>query len=190
MSLTWLIGPAVVAAVIAAIVSVIGFLMNRATVRRMHTEMLAFDEKQAERRVTAEIALAKRKGDADIDLAEKKLAIDQALALWKRRVDLAEETLADFYRARAIIDDARSPVSLGGEGHTRQREPGETEEAARLFDSYYRTVERLTRLIQRIAGIQKRVLYKPLSSRHELASRLSRSPAICKVSDVRKARTK
>src|SRR5208283_3004562 len=35
----------------------------------------------------------------------------------------------------------------------------------------------LTRLIQLIAGIQKRVLYKPLSSRHELASRLSRSPA-------------
>src|SRR5208283_5780492 len=35
----------------------------------------------------------------------------------------------------------------------------------------------LARLIQRIAGIQKRVLYKPLSSRHELASRLSRSPA-------------
>src|SRR5208282_3843913 len=39
------------------------------------------------------------------------------------------------------------------------------------------SVSALTRLIQRIAGIQKRVLYKPLSSRHELASRLSRSPA-------------
>src|SRR5208337_1730862 len=37
--------------------------------------------------------------------------------------------------------------------------------------------DRLARLIQRIAGIQKRVLYKPLSSRHELASRLTRSPA-------------
>src|SRR5271166_6652591 len=39
------------------------------------------------------------------------------------------------------------------------------------------TPQPLARLIQRIAGIQKRVLYKPLSSRHELASRPTRSPA-------------
>jgi hypothetical protein len=55
------IAPAVVAALIAAVVSVIGFLMKRATVQKMHAERLAFEHEQAQRRTEAEIALAKKK---------------------------------------------------------------------------------------------------------------------------------
>src|SRR5579863_599381 len=109
MDLTSLIGPAVVAAVIASVVSVIGFLINRSTVRGMHAERLAFDREQAERRASAEIALTERKATADIALTEKRLALDRAFAAWKRQTEFAEEVLADFYQARDIIQSARSP---------------------------------------------------------------------------------
>jgi hypothetical protein len=53
-----LIGPAVVAAVISAmisgIVSVFTLLLNRATNLNMHSQRLAFDREQAERRTNAE----------------------------------------------------------------------------------------------------------------------------------------
>jgi hypothetical protein len=131
MDLTSLIGPAVVAAVIASIVSVIGFLINRATVRGMHTERLAFDEKQADRRGAAEIALA-----------EKKLALDRAFAAWKRRSELTEVVLADFYQARRIIQEARLPGIRGDEGKSRPRSDRDKEENARL-DEYFAPAERL-----------------------------------------------
>jgi hypothetical protein len=132
MDWTTLIGPAVVAALIASIVSVIGFVINRTTVRQMHTERLGFDREQAERRVSAEIGLA-----------ERKFQYDRDLDAWKRRTTLAEEVLAEFYHAKDIIDAARAPGSLGGEGDTRPREAWETEEDSRLLDSYYWPVERL-----------------------------------------------
>src|SRR5271166_5469971 len=64
----------------------------------------------------------------------------------------------------------------GGDQSADHRGTNRSKRLSQLLPSRFWTVS-LTRLIQRIAGIQKRVLYKPLSSRHELASRLSRSPA-------------
>lgn len=103
----------------------------RAT-RAIHTEKLAFDREQAERRVSSEIALA-----------EKKLALDRALAGWKRRTEFAEEALADFYKARDIINAARSPGSFSEEGETRQKGAWETESDTRTLNAYFATIERL-----------------------------------------------
>lgn len=144
MDWTPLLGPAVVAAVISGLVSGIGIWISARTSRNIHTEKLTFDREQAERRTAAEIGLAERKVDADIALAGKKLAIDQTLARWKCQTELAEDVLADFYQARDIIDAARSPGSLGGEGHTRPKEPWETERDSSRLDAYFRTTERLS----------------------------------------------
>ena len=47
---TILIGPAVVAAVISSIVTVIGFFITTRAAKAMHREKLAFDQKLAERK--------------------------------------------------------------------------------------------------------------------------------------------
>jgi hypothetical protein len=65
---TTLIGPAVVAGVIAAAVSIIVAVINRATLRAMHRERLDLDRD-----------LADRRANADIALAERKVALDRAL---------------------------------------------------------------------------------------------------------------
>jgi hypothetical protein len=129
---TSLIGPAVVAAVISGLVSGVGILISARTTRAIHSERLAFDREQSERRVSAEIALA-----------EKKVTLDRALAAWKRKTELAEEVLADFYKARDIIEAARSPGGFGDEGATRQKQPWETEDDTRTLNAYFRTIERL-----------------------------------------------
>jgi hypothetical protein len=61
----------------------------------------------------------------------------------KRRVELAEEVLADFYQARDIIKAARSPFSYIHEGQTRERGNNETEEDTRLLNTYFAVNERL-----------------------------------------------
>jgi hypothetical protein len=98
-----LIGPAVVAAAISALVSGIGILISARTTRAVHRDRLAFDRDQAERRFSAEIALA-----------ERKVALDRQLHDRKRRAELAEAVLADFYRVEEIYRAARGafiPIS-------------------------------------------------------------------------------
>ena len=132
MDPTSLIGPAVVAAVISGLVSGIGILISARTTRAIHTEKLAFDREQAERRIDAEIALA-----------EKKVDLDRAFEAWKRKTEFAEQIIADFYEARDIINAARMPGSFGDEGSTRQKEDWETESDTRRLNSYYVPAERL-----------------------------------------------
>jgi hypothetical protein len=132
MDYTSLIGPAVVAAVISGLISGIGIVISARTTRAIHSERLAFDREQSEHRVNAEIALA-----------EKKVTLDRALAAWKRKTEFAEEVLTDFYKAREVIDAARSPGGFEGEGATRQIEPWETEDDTRTLNAYFRTAERL-----------------------------------------------
>ena len=156
MDWTSLIGPAVVAAVIASIVSVVGFLINRSTVRGMHAERLAFDREQAERRTKAEITLMEHKGASDISLTEKKVLLDRALASWKRRTELAEEVLAGFYQARDIIQAARSPGSYSGEGSTRPKTDWETEGDQGTLNAYFASTERLLANAEFFAQLQAR----------------------------------
>jgi hypothetical protein len=157
MDWTSLIGPAVVAAVISGLVSSIGIWISARTARRIHTDKIAFDERQAERRASADLTLAERKITADIALAEKKLALDRALAAWKRQTELAEETLADFYQARDIFQAARSPGGFGDEGDTRQKEEWETENDTRTLNSYFRTAERLAAKSEFFAQLASRL---------------------------------
>ncbi len=111
--------------------------------KSIHRERLAADRKLAEQKFKLDNDLAERKVSPDIALAEKKLALDRAFEAWKRRTELAEEVLADFYEARDIIMAASSPGGFGDEGSTRQKEPWETEDDTRLLNSYFRTAERL-----------------------------------------------
>lgn len=154
MNWTSLIGPAVVAAVIASVVSVIGFLINRSTVRGMHAERLAFDREQAERRTTAEIALTERKAAAGIALAERKFALDQALAIWRRRHDLAEQVMAAAYEARAALIWARGRGILSGEGETRKASEPESDRVREARNSAFIPIERLARSAKVFATLQ------------------------------------
>jgi hypothetical protein len=65
------------------------------------------------------------------------------LRLGKRRTEFAEVVLADFYQAQRIIDEARSPGSMGNEGSTRPKVAGETEDEERTLNAYFVTAERL-----------------------------------------------
>jgi hypothetical protein len=132
---------------IAPVAGVAGVLIGSGisawTTKSIHRERLAADQNLAERKFEFDKDLAERRINADTKLAEKKLALDRELAAWQRRTELAEEVLASFYQAKEIIDSARSPGSLGGEGRTRPREPWENEEDTRLLDAYFQTLERL-----------------------------------------------
>ena len=145
MDWTTLIGPAVVAATISGLVGGIGIWISARNSRAIHTEKLAFDAQQAERRASTEIALA-----------ERKVALDRELAAWKRRADLAEETLVAFYEARDSIRSARSPLIFEGEGSTRQKEAWETENDTRTLNAYFAAAERLARKSEVFAQIQAR----------------------------------
>ena len=132
MDVTSLVGPAVVAALISSIVSGIGVWISSRTTRTIHSEKLAFDREQAERRTSAEIALA-----------ERKVSLDRAFEGWRRRAEFAEEVLADFYEARDVINSVRSPATFEGEGGTRKKYDWETDADTNTLNMYFATIERL-----------------------------------------------
>jgi hypothetical protein len=61
----------------------------------------------------------------------------------KRKAELAEDVLADFYQTQDVINAARSPGSLNDEGSTRQKVEGETEADTRRLNAYHSVAERL-----------------------------------------------
>jgi hypothetical protein len=103
------IGPAVVAAGVSGIVSVVGLIVSTRAARAIHTEKLAFDRDQAAQKLAFDDRLAERKVNADIALAEKKIALDASLADRKRRQDLAEEVLSSFYQMVDTIGRSALP---------------------------------------------------------------------------------
>ncbi|WP_018015913.1 hypothetical protein [Teredinibacter turnerae] len=60
----------------------------------------------------------------------------------KRKIELAEETLAVYFEIKDAIALIRSPWSSGTEGNTRKRSEQETEAEARLLDRGYIVFER------------------------------------------------
>lgn len=128
------IGPAVVAAAVSGVVTIVGFLLNRSTSLTMHRQKLEADRDLAERKV-----------NADISLAEKKFELDRQLADWKRRTELAEQILAHFYKARDIFVAARHPAAFGGEGETRPDRDKDNEAVRHHHDAIYAPFERLTK---------------------------------------------
>jgi hypothetical protein len=61
----------------------------------------------------------------------------------KRRIELAEAVLADFYQACDIIKAARSRFGYSHEGLSRQKGETETEADTQLLNSYFAATERL-----------------------------------------------
>jgi len=60
----------------------------------------------------------------------------------KRKIELAEETLAVFFEIEDAIAFIRNPWSSGTEGSTRKRAPRETEAESQLLDRGYIVFER------------------------------------------------
>ncbi len=127
-----LIGPAVIAAVVSGIISVVSIFVNRATMLTLHGEKLEADR-----------ALAERKVQADIDLARDKFEYDRRQAVFRRRFELAEQFLADVYRFRSMMRFVRSGASFGGEGESRTPQSTESDAVKRVRDSYFVPRERL-----------------------------------------------
>jgi hypothetical protein len=63
--------------------------------------------------------------------------------LGRRKAELAEEVLADFYQARDVFRLVRSPGGFSGEARDRPRENGEEEALSRDLDSYFVPIARL-----------------------------------------------
>ena len=73
---------------------------------------------------------------ADMRLAEKRTDLERQLALWRRKTDLAEQALTLALKAREVFAAARGRGIGQGEGSTRKREPGETDDQAETRDTY------------------------------------------------------
>ncbi|MGI8567668.1 MAG: hypothetical protein ACR2KT_00530 [Methylocella sp.] len=140
-----LVGPAVVAAVVSGIISVIGLVVSTTTARALHTDKLKSDERLAERKFAFDKELAERKFEFDKELAERRFKYDRGLHDHKRRVELAEQVLTAFYHVKDVFVNARSPFSFGNEGEERPRRGIESEGLARLRNSYYVPIARLNK---------------------------------------------
>jgi len=150
MDWTTLIGPAVVAAIIIAVM----------TERRLRVDMkiaerrFALDRELAEQKFEFDKALATHKVDLDVALAERKLSLDQALAVWRRRFDIAEQVLAAAYEARDALYWARTRVTFSGEGRARVATEPESDEIKKARDQAFIPIERLTEHAKAFAALQ------------------------------------
>jgi hypothetical protein len=89
-------------------------------------------------------------------IAYRGLSKWRAETIGKRKAELAEDVIADFYEARDMITTARLPGSLGGEGDTRQKSSGEGADETRYFNAVWVTVERLRKEQEFFAQLEAR----------------------------------
>ncbi|GAB5465302.1 MAG: hypothetical protein Kapaf2KO_07380 [Candidatus Kapaibacteriales bacterium] len=75
-------------------------------------------------------------------------------AKWKRKYELAEEVLANFYEAFQAIRLIRSPFGYSNEGKSRPKHEDETEENSRIYDSAYVVRERYSRNKESLEKLQ------------------------------------
>lgn len=80
----------------------------------------------------------------------------RAEMIGRRRIELAEDVLADFYRARDIIQAARSPMGFSGEGESRKRSDDEDPNESSMLDAYYAIIERLNKHSEFFAEFEAR----------------------------------
>jgi hypothetical protein len=80
----------------------------------------------------------------------------RAETIGKRKAELAEQVLADFYEARDIFQFARQPFTFSNEGTTRQQEAGETEPETQRLNTYFAVSERLLKKNDFFAGFLAR----------------------------------
>jgi hypothetical protein len=74
----------------------------------------------------------------------------------KRKIELAEEIIADFYQARDVIAWARFPGGWSSEKSSRAVSVEESEDEKNAKDSYFRTVDRLVQRAELFSKIQSK----------------------------------
>jgi hypothetical protein len=104
----------------------VGLVISTRTTNRIHAEKLKFDEN-----------LAERKFRFDIDLADRRFRYERQLNDDKRRIEFGEDLLAAFYKFQGLVGAVRSPGAFGDEGASRQKDPDEPPEQARLRDTCF-----------------------------------------------------
>jgi hypothetical protein len=126
----WMIpffGPALVAAGVSGVISVVALVVTTRVVRCLRAEKLESDRVLAERLFKLVHALSERLGAIDGALAELKSKHDHDLSELNRTIELAEQAIVQFHRIKQSVDAVRSPNGFGGEASGR-RPRQETEE--------------------------------------------------------------
>jgi hypothetical protein len=139
------LGPALVAAIVSGVISLVSMLVNRATTIRMSRERFAFEKTLAEQKRSDELQLADRKFDYERDLHDHR-----------RRVELAEEVLADFYQSADIVRAIRSVGGFGDESADRGRAENETPAEASKLDAYYVPISRIAQHSDFFSGLKSK----------------------------------
>jgi hypothetical protein len=121
-----------VSAGVSGVISLVGLWVNRSTTIRVSRERFDFEK-----------TLAEQKQSAELQLAERKFQYDRDLHDHKRRVELAEEVLADFYRFADVIRAVRSPGGFKDESASRPRTESETPAEASKLDAYFGPIARV-----------------------------------------------
>lgn len=108
------------------------------------------------RQLVAAEKLARQKFEFDEDLAERKFAYDRNLHDHKRRVELAESILADFYQIGDIIRSIRFPVASAREAAGRAQAANESDDIKHQRDAYFVPIVRLTTQSEFISGFMSK----------------------------------
>jgi hypothetical protein len=134
MDLSGWIAPAVVAAVVSGLVSFVGMLVNRSTM----------------------IRLQKEDREADLKLADRKFQYERDLHDHKRRVELAEAVLSDFYQCVDVFREIRGPAHMKGEAAERIKEPNEKQAEADKLDTYFVPLARMRKNTEFLSNMWSR----------------------------------
>ncbi len=94
-----LLKSAVLAAVVTAVVALIASFVSSWTALRINKGRLNLDKE-----------LANQRAKAELELAAHRAELDRKLGMAKRRAEVAEKVLTDFYKAKRAFDVIRSPM--------------------------------------------------------------------------------
>lgn len=89
----------VLAATISGVVALIVAYISARTAKKINTDKITLDRE-----------LSEEKAKADQKLADRRFELDQKLALAKRKAEVAEKVLTDFYAIRHAFEVIRSPM--------------------------------------------------------------------------------
>jgi hypothetical protein len=150
------IGPAVVAALISGVVAVVGFVMSMRTLRTNNEIRMAFDREQAIKRSELELDilnrkhnidmdLLKKKADTEIEIAEKKIHFEKNMLSWKRKFEISERIISEFYFIRDQIKIIRRPLAITNPNGEEKR-----------FDADIELIEHCKRIIKRLGDTSEK----------------------------------
>jgi len=157
--------PQMVSAIVGFGGAILGALVGGLVQMLMLGRRIKADERLADKRASADLALAERKFDFDERLAEhkveldaalakEKFAFDKALIAWRRQYELAEQVLSAAYEARDALSYARVRLIRAGEGKTRVATEAESDQVREARDSAFVPVERLAANLKAFATLQ------------------------------------